>query len=44
MEDLLEFATADGLDWDGKRILMKGSLQEVETGAVLPVGRLRADN
>ena len=34
---------ADGLDSDGERIIEKGSLQEVETGAVVPVGRFCAE-
>ena len=37
------FITADGLDLDGERIYGKGSLQEVETGAVIPVGRFHAE-
>ena len=34
---------ADGLDFDESDILWKGSLQEIETGAVLLVGRLHTD-
>ena len=34
---------AYGLDLDRDRILEKGSLQEVETGAVVPVGRFHAE-
>ena len=43
MEYLSAFATADGLHSDGERIYGKGSLQEVETGAVVPVGRIHAE-
>ena len=43
MEYFLAFTTADGLDSDGERIYGKGSLQEVETGAVVPVGILHAE-
>ena len=39
MDYFSEFATAYGLDLDGACILDKVSLQEVETGAVVPVGR-----
>ena len=35
---------ADGLDLDIERILEKGLLQEVETGAVVPVGIFHAEN
>ena len=35
--------TADGLDSDGERILEMGSQQEVETGAVVPVGGFHTD-
>ena len=38
MEDLSALATEDGLDSDGRNILGKGSLQEAETGVVVPVG------
>ena len=34
---------AGGLDLDGARILEKGSLQEVETGVVVPFGRFHAE-
>ena len=37
------FATADGLDLDGERIIEKGSLQQVETRAVVLVGRFHAE-
>ena len=37
------FETADGLDLDGELIYWKDSLQEVETGAVVSVGRLYAE-
>ena len=39
---LSAFTMADGLDSDGARILEKGSVQEVETGVVVPVGRFHA--
>ena len=38
------FATSDGLESDGSNILGKGSLQEVETGAVVPVSIFHTDN
>ena len=37
------FVMTDGLGLDGARILEKGGLQEVERGAVVPVGRFRAE-
>ena len=43
MDYLSAFATEDGSDLDRERILEKGSLQEVETGAVIPVGILHAE-
>ena len=43
MDSFSEFVTEDGLDLDGERILEKGSLQEVETGAVVPVRRFHAE-
>ena len=39
----IAFAMAGGLDLDGARILEKGSLQEVETGAVVPAGILHVE-
>ena len=39
----VRFAMADGLEFDESDILWKGSLQEIETGAVLLVGRLHAE-
>ena len=38
MDYLSAFTTTDGLDSDGACILEKGSLKEVKTGAVVPVG------
>ena len=43
MDYFSAFATADGLDSDGERTLEKGSLQEVETGVVVPVGGFHAE-
>ena len=43
MDYLSEFATEDGLESDGSNIIGKGSLQEFETGAVVPVGRFHAE-
>ena len=43
MDYLSAFAMSDGLDSDGARIIEKDSLQEVETGAVVPIGRLHAE-
>ena len=40
---LSRFATADGLNLDGARIPEKGSLQEVETGSEVPVGRFHTE-
>ena len=37
------FVTADGLDLGGEGIHGKGSLQEVETGAVVSVGKFHAE-
>ena len=37
------FSTTDGLDSDGERIHGKGSPQEVEMGAVVPVGRFHSE-
>ena len=36
-------ATADEFDSDRRKIIGEGSLQEVETGSVVPVGRFHAD-
>ena len=44
MEYISAFTTADGLELDGSDILGKGSLQEVETGVVVPVGISHAEN
>ena len=43
MEDFSAFTTTDGLNLDGSNILGKGSLQKVETGVVVPVGRFHAE-
>ena len=43
MEGFSVFATAYGLDLDGSDIPGKGSLQEVEIGAVILVGRFHAE-
>ena len=43
MDYLSVFTTTDGLDSDGACILEKGSLKEVKTGAVVPVGRFHAE-
>ena len=43
MDYLSAFTTADELESYGARILEKGSLQEIETGAVVLVGILHAD-
>ena len=39
MDYLSAFAKEHGLDPDGERIYGKVSLQEVETGAMVPAGR-----
>ena len=44
MEYFLAFATSYGLDLDVSDIIRKGSLQEVETGAVVPVGIFHVEN
>ena len=44
MEDFLAFATSYGLDSDVSDIIRKVSLQDVETGAVVPVGRFHVEN
>ena len=43
MDFFSEFATEDGLDSDGERILEMGSQQEVETGAVVQIEWLYAE-
>ena len=43
MDYFSAFATADGLESYGSEIIGKGSLQEVEKGSVVPVGRLHAE-
>ena len=43
MDHFSAFTTADELDLDEDHIYGKGSLQEVETEAVVPVGRFRIE-
>ena len=41
---LSAFANSDGLDSDVERIIDKGSLQEVKSGAMVPVEIFHAEN